>query len=87
MFMTKSKTHRAPTDKELRAYYEKHSALSARGALHSVKMSFPKPRRLVALRLEEETLEAVKRLAARKGLNYSTLMRMWITERLRREGA
>ena len=50
-------------------------------------MSFPKPRRLIALRLEEATLAGVKRLAAERGLNFSTLMRMWITERLRREGA
>jgi len=35
--------------------------------------------------MEKETLDAVKRLAARKGLNFSTLMRMWITERLRVE--
>lgn len=48
-------------------------------------MSFPKPRRLVALRLEQETLEALQKIAAKKGLNYSTLMRMWITERLSEE--
>jgi predicted DNA binding CopG/RHH family protein len=80
-----TKHRRIPTDRELRAFYEKHSALTANAALRPVRLRFPKPRRLVALRLEEETLEAVKRLAARKGLNYSTLMRMWITERLRRE--
>ncbi len=74
-------------DKKLRAYYDKSSKLDEGGPLRPVKMSFPKPRLLVALRLEEETLEGVKRLAAAKGLNYSTLMRMWITERLRREGA
>ena len=50
-----------------------------------MKMSCPKPRRLVALRLDEAILEGIKRHAARKGLNYSTLMRMWLTERLRRE--
>ena len=50
-----------------------------------MSLAFPKPRRLVALRLEEETVAGVRRLAAEKGLNYSTLMRMWITERLRRE--
>lgn len=69
----------------MRASYERTSALASDHSVRSVKMSFPKPRRLIALRLEEETLEGVKRLAARKGLNYSTLMRMWITERLRRE--
>lgn len=75
------------TDRELRAYYEKSSRLAEGVAIRPLEASFPKPRRLIALRLEEETLEGVKRLAAQKGLNYSTLMRMWITERLRREKA
>lgn len=74
-------------DEDLRRYYARNSALSEGRGGPAVKASFPKPRRLVALRLDEETLEAVRRLAARKGLNYSTLMRMWITERMRRETA
>ena len=85
--MTKSRDRRTPTDRELRAYYERSSRLQEGGAVRQVKLSFPRPRRLVALRLEEETLEGIKRLAVRKGLNYSTLMRMWITERWRRERA
>lgn len=76
-----------PTDAELRRFYDKSSSLQEGKRVRPVKMGFPKPRRLVALRLEEETLEAVRRLAAQKGLNYSTLMRMWITERLRDENA
>ena len=83
--MKKQNKSSFPTDKELRAYYDKHSAMAEGRPLRPVKMTFPKPRRLVALRLEEEALEGIKRLAAKKGLNYSTLMRMWITERLRRE--
>ena len=35
--------------------------------------------------IENDSVSAIRLLAARKGLNYSTLMRMWITERLRRE--
>ena len=74
-----------PTDAELKRHYDKSSSLQEGKIIRPVKMRFPKPRRLVALRLEEETLDAVRQLAAQKGLNYSTLMRMWITERLRRE--
>ena len=72
-------------DKALRRYYDDSSSLSEGKNIRPVSMSFPKPRRLVALRLDEETLADIRRLAAEKGLNYSTLMRMWITERLRRE--
>ena len=77
---------RETTDRRVRKLYDESSTLAEGGRVRAVRMSFPKPRRLIALRLEEETLEGVKRLAAERGLNYSTLMRMWITERLRREG-
>lgn len=80
--MAKKNKKREMTDQELRDYYDTHSL---KGPLKLVKMTFTKPRNLIALRIEEETLEGIKRIAARKGLNYSTLMRMWITERLRRE--
>lgn len=73
------------SDKTLRDYYEHNSSLASAKEIKAVSMKFPKPRRLVALRLDEPTLNAVRHLAAQKGLNYSTLMRMWITERLHQE--
>lgn len=75
------------SDEELREYYDRTSTLEEGKPGRRVKMTFPKPRCLIAMRLEEETIAAVKRLAAERGLNYSTLLRMWITERLRRETA
>ena len=75
------------TDAELREWYDRTSMLEQEGPGRRVRMTFPKPRCLIAMRLEEETVAAVKRLAAERGLNYSTLLRMWITERLRRETA
>lgn len=72
-------------ERALRDYYDRSSSLDEGKRAAKVAMTFPKPRRLVALRLEDETVAAVKRLAAEKGLNFSTLMRMWITERLRKE--
>ncbi|MFA5138855.1 MAG: CopG family antitoxin [Elusimicrobiota bacterium] len=83
--MKRKRTHSEVQDKVLRDYYDRTSELEKEAPIKKVDLSFPKPRRLVALRLEEETLEGVKKLAASKGLNYSTLMRMWITERLRTE--
>lgn len=75
------------SDQELRDYYDRTSLFEEGKPVRRVRMTFPKPRLLVAMRMEEETLEAVKRIAAERGVNYSTLMRMWITERLRRETA
>lgn len=40
---------------------------------------------LISLRLPLETIAALKRVAAQRGLPYQTLMRSWITERLARE--
>ncbi len=40
---------------------------------------------VVALRLDPKAAEALRTLARRKGTNYSTLARSWISERLRDE--
>ena len=72
-------------DAGLRTYYDRTCSLESDRRLERVRLVMPKPRRLVALRLEEETLDSIRRLALQKGLNYSTLMRMWLTERLRQE--
>jgi predicted DNA binding CopG/RHH family protein len=74
-------------DRALREFYDRSSRLEEGKNVRAVAMTFGKPRRLVALRLEEETVRAIRHLAEEKGLNYSTLMRMWITERLRQERA
>ena len=85
--MAKKKKSRGMTDRELRDWYDTHSMLEEKGPLKLVKMTFPKPREIISMRLEEKTIEGIKKVAARKGLNYSTLIRMWITERLRSEEA
>ncbi|MFI5347552.1 MAG: hypothetical protein ACHQ51_14350 [Elusimicrobiota bacterium] len=85
--MAKRKMKRPLTDKELRDYYDTHSILEEGTHVRAVKMEFPKPRLLIALRLEEKTLDGIKLIAAKKGLNFSTLVRMWITERLQQESA
>lgn len=85
--MAKRKKKPNLTDKQLRAYYDKHSALEEGVRIRPVKMDFPNPRVLISLRMDEETLEGLQRVAQRKGINFSTLARMWITERLREEKA
>ena len=85
--MVKKKKKRPMTDLELRAYYDEHSDLEDVRRIRPVHITFPKPRLLIALRLEEKTLDGIKLIAAKKGLNFSTLVRMWITERLRQESA
>lgn len=85
--MKKPKVRREWNDQELRAYYDRTSVLDEGGRIRPLRVAFQKPRRLVALRLDGDILEGVRRVAMMKGLNTSTLMRMWIAERLRRESA
>ena len=39
----------------------------------------------VGLRIRSDYLEAVKRVAERKGIPYQTLIQMWLVEKLRQE--
>ena len=44
-------------------------------------------KRVLTLRLDEPTLDELKDLANRKGLGMSTLVRMWVKERLANEAS
>ena len=41
--------------------------------------------RTVAVRLDPDDIKSVKRIAERKGLSYTSLLRMWIKEHLNKE--
>ena len=43
------------------------------------------PKKQIALRLDGETIEALKAVARRKGIGYQTLIRLWVNERLEQE--
>ena len=42
-------------------------------------------KRVLTLRLDEPTLDELKEVASRKGLGMSTLVRMWVKEKLSRD--
>jgi len=44
-----------------------------------------KPKKTVAIRLDPEDIKSVEALAERKGLSYTSLLRMWIKEHLNKE--
>ncbi len=46
-----------------------------------------KKKKLLTLRLDQETIEKAKEIARTKSVGYQTLMRMWIVERIHSEGA
>jgi predicted DNA binding CopG/RHH family protein len=43
------------------------------------------PKTLISLRLHSNTINQLKTLAARRGIGYQTMIRMWVMERLEEE--
>ena len=68
-------------------FWDTHDSTDFLDELTPVKVSFPrpKPKVLVSIRLAKPQVRLLQRLAARKGLGYGSLMRMWLTERLLEE--
>jgi hypothetical protein len=85
------KQHRAlrgkdVSDREVAAYWDTHSVADEWDKLEPVEFSArPPARKIVTLRLDPGASDALRSLAHRKGTNYSTLVRQWVSERLRRE--
>jgi len=44
-----------------------------------------RPLKQISLRLAQGQVEQLKRIAAHRGIRYQTMLRMWITERVREE--
>lgn len=71
-------------------YWETRSTAPEWAETEAVEVSVEaqRPRtKMISLRLNERYLDAVKHVAEQKGIPYQTLMRLWLVERLRDEGA
>ena len=68
-------------------FWKTHSITEFEDELVEVKnIHFRRPRkRLISLRVDEHMIASLKESAAKKGLGYLTLVRMWIAERLSKE--
>ena len=75
------------TDKEIAEFWDTHSLADFEDELEIAKdVVFLKPeRQVISLRLDRKIVKALKHLAARKGIGYSPLLRMWILERFYHE--
>jgi len=75
------------SDKELAKFWDTHSLANFEEDLVPAKgVVFVKPdRQIVSLRLDRKVVNAVKVLAAKKGIGYSSLLRMWLIEDIRQE--
>lgn len=88
MKSTSSKTiPKFKSEREEAKFWKTHSVTDYEDDLtESTGIRFPKPRkRLISLRIDDTMISSLKRTAAKKGLGYLTLIRLWIAERLAKE--
>ena len=74
------------TKEESAKYWEKHSFQDYHKDTKDAEIVFvKKPKKTIAIRLDPDDIKSVEKIAERKGLSYTSLLRMWIKERLSRE--
>jgi predicted DNA binding CopG/RHH family protein len=72
------------SDEQIAEFWETHDSTDYLDRMEDVelKQEIPQDYRVISLRLEAEDIERAKRLARRKGVPYTVLLRMWIKEKL-----
>lgn len=74
------------TKEEAAKYWETHSFKDYHKDTKDAEIVFvKKPKKTVAIRLDPDDIKSVEKIAERKGLSYTSLLRMWIKEHLSRE--
>lgn len=74
------------TDEEAAKFWETHSFEDYYGDTKEAEVVFIKrPKKTVAIRLDPQDIKSVEAIAERKGLSYTSLIRMWIKEHLVKE--
>lgn len=84
----KMKIPKFKTVEEERAFWDKHSVADYLSELEETKeLIFERPplKRNFQIRLDNETIRKLKKLAGKKGTDMSTLIREWIRENLDKE--
>lgn len=74
------------TGEEAAKYWDTHSFEDYHTDTKEAEIRFvKKPKKTVTIRLDQGDINSVERIAERKGLSYTTLLRMWIKEYLDKE--
>ena len=74
------------TKEETARYWETHSFRDYNKDTKDAEIVFvKKPKKTIAIRLDPDDIKSVEKIAERKGLSYTSLLRMWIKEHLSRE--
>jgi len=74
------------TDEEAARFWESHSFQDYYTDAKEAGIKFVRrAKRAVAVRLDPDDIKSVEKIAERKGLSYTSLLRMWIKEHLNKE--
>ena len=74
------------TDEETARFWETHSFEEYHRDTKETEIKFvKKPKKTIAIRLDPDDIKSVETIAQRKGLSYTSLLRMWIKEHLSKE--
>jgi predicted DNA binding CopG/RHH family protein len=74
------------SDEEAARFWETHSFEDYHRDTKEAKIGFVKrPKKTIAIRLDPDDIKTVEIIAERKGLSYTSLLRMWIKEHLAKE--
>jgi predicted DNA binding CopG/RHH family protein len=74
------------TDEEAAIFWESHSFQDYYKDAKEAGLKFVKrAKKTVAVRLDPDDIKSVEKIAERKGLSYTSLLRMWIKEHLNKE--
>ncbi len=74
------------TDEEAARFWETHSFEDYHRDTKEAEIGFVKrPKKTIAIRLDPDDIKTVEIIAERKGLSYTSLLRMWIKEQLAKE--
>lgn len=84
MVKTKVKIPKFKSHKEEAEWWDTHDVTEIEGLELVEEGVFLKPKKqVVSIRLERRLVEQLKRIAQEKGIGHTTLVRMWVIEKLR----
>ena len=74
------------TEEEMRDFWDSHSPLDYPDYFQEAEVKFSRPliKKGLTIKLSEETIEHLRKIATDQGIGPSTLVRMWILEHLKR---
>lgn len=76
------------SEKEEAEFWATHDSADYIEGTREAKVKFTRPKKkLVSLRLDDRTINELKKIAERKGIGYLELVRMWVLENLEKTKA